>query len=124
MQFWKKQEVGIEFVKHFRAHMAPVKHMTINSNGTLMITVSDDKHGKVFDVVNFDMINILAFDYKPEVAAWVHQPGDAIQVCRSVYYLFNKPRVYSWMNQLTWRLLCLDVKKLGNRNFSGRYLGT
>jgi len=79
VKFWKKQEVGLEFVKHFRAHIAPIKHMTINSNGTLMITVSEDKHGKVFDVVNFDMINILAFDYAPEVAAWVHQPGDAIQ---------------------------------------------
>jgi len=79
VKFWKKQEVGIEFVKHFRAHLAPVRHMTINSNGTLMITVSEDKHGKVFDVVNFDMINILAFDFVPEVVAWVHQPGDAIQ---------------------------------------------
>ena len=54
--------------------------MTINSNGTLMISISEDKHGKVFDVVNFDMINILAFDFTPEVAAWIHQPGDAIQV--------------------------------------------
>ena len=79
-QFWKKQEVGLEFVKHFRAHLAPIKNMTINSNGTLMISISEDKHGKVFDVVNFDMINILAFDFTPEVAAWIHQPGDAIQV--------------------------------------------
>ena len=80
LQFWKKQEVGLEFVKHFRAHLAPIKNMTVNSNGTLMISISEDKHGKVFDVVNFDMINILAFDFTPEVAAWIHQPGDAIQV--------------------------------------------
>jgi len=79
VKFWKKQEVGLEFVKHFRAHLAPIKNMTINSNGTLMISISEDKHGKVFDVVNFDMINILAFDFTPEVAAWIHQPGDAIQ---------------------------------------------
>ena len=42
------------------------------------ISVSNDKHGKVFDVVNFDMINILALDFVPEYAAWVHQAGAAI----------------------------------------------
>jgi peptidylprolyl isomerase domain and WD repeat-containing protein 1 len=36
VKFWKKREVGIEFVKHFRAHLASVKHMTVNSTGTLM----------------------------------------------------------------------------------------
>ncbi len=79
IKFWKKQDVGVEFVKHFRAHLGSIKHMTVNSNGTLMITVSEDKHGKVFDVVNFDMINILSLDFVPSCAAWVHQPGDAIQ---------------------------------------------
>ena len=82
--------MGLEFVKHFRAHLAPIKNMTINSNGTLMISISEDKHGKVFDVVNFDMINILAFDFTPEVAAWIHQPGDAIQV---QFFFFHKPMI-------------------------------
>ena len=53
--------------------------MTINSTSTLLITISEDKHGKVFDVVNFDMINILSLDFVPECAAWIHQAGDAIQ---------------------------------------------
>ena len=79
VKFWKKREVGIEFVKHFRAHLASIKHMTINSTGTLLITISEDKHGKVFDVVNFDMINILSLDFVPECAAWIHQAGNAIQ---------------------------------------------
>lgn len=79
VKFWKKQEVGIEFVKHFRAHLGSIKHMTVNSNGTLMITISEDKHGKVFDVVNFDMINIFNFDYVPNYAAWIHEAGDAVQ---------------------------------------------
>ena len=98
VKFWKKRDVGIEFVKHFRAHIGTIRHMTINSTGTLMyvyifsfsfkqitntiiyfrISVSNDKHGKVFDVVNFDMINILALDFVPEYAAWVHQAGAAI----------------------------------------------
>lgn len=55
-----------------------------------MISISEDKHGKVFDVVNFDMINILAFDFTPEVSAWIHQPGDAIQV---QFFFFHKPMI-------------------------------
>ena len=39
-----------------------------------------DKHGKVFDVVNFDMINILSLDFVPEYATWIHQAGAAIPV--------------------------------------------
>ena len=78
VKFWKKQLVGIEFVKHFRAHLASIKHMTINNPGTLLITISEDKKGKVFDVVNFDMINILSLDFVPECAVWIHQAGDAI----------------------------------------------
>lgn len=71
VKFWKKQDVGVEFVKHFRAHLGSLQHMAINANGTLMITISEDKHGKVFDVVNFDMINILALDFVPHCACWV-----------------------------------------------------
>ncbi len=78
VKFWKKREVGIEFVKHFRAHLGSVKFMTVNSTGTLLITVSDDKAGKVFDVKNFDMINILSLGFVPETACWIHQAGDAI----------------------------------------------
>jgi hypothetical protein len=37
------------------------------------ISISNDKFGKVFDVVNFDMINILKLDYVPEAVAWIHQ---------------------------------------------------
>ena len=41
VKFWKKREVGIEFVKHFRAHLASIRHMTMNSTGTIMITISE-----------------------------------------------------------------------------------
>ena len=36
VKFWKKREVGIEFVKHFRAHLASIKDMNVNCKGTLM----------------------------------------------------------------------------------------
>ena len=59
IKFWKKKQVGIEFVKHFRAHLGNVQDVAVNHNGILLCTVSNDKHAKVFDVVNFDMINVI-----------------------------------------------------------------
>ena len=33
--------------------------MALNASGTLLATISSDRHAKVFDVQNFDMINII-----------------------------------------------------------------
>lgn len=53
IKFWKKQEIGIEFVKHFRTHLGNVQAISVNSTGTLLASISNDKSLKVFDVVNF-----------------------------------------------------------------------
>jgi len=78
IKFWKKIEVGVEFVKHFRAHLSAISHLAVNCTGSLLATVSVDKAVKVFDVINFDMINILKLDYTPSTAAWIHRAGDAV----------------------------------------------
>ena len=53
LKLWKKHEVGIEFVKHYRAHLQQVVGVSASADGTLFASVSDDGTGKVFDVVNF-----------------------------------------------------------------------
>ena len=53
IKFWKKQEEGVEFVKHFRAHLGNVQQLAANSSGTRLVSLSNDKSLKVFDVVNF-----------------------------------------------------------------------
>lgn len=78
VKFWKKMEESIEFVKHFRSHLGPITDMTVNYNGSLLCTVSSDKSLKVFDVINFDMINMMRLNYSPLCAEWVHGLGDAI----------------------------------------------
>lgn len=78
LKFWKKQEEGIEFVKHFRCHLAPISHVAANSTGTLLCTASQEKTIKVFDVVNFDMINMISIEFEPYCAEWVHSAGDPI----------------------------------------------
>ncbi|XP_013778129.1 peptidylprolyl isomerase domain and WD repeat-containing protein 1-like [Limulus polyphemus] len=78
VKFWKKEEQGIEFVKHFRTHLGNVQDVTANLTGTLFCSVSNDKSLKVFDVVNFDMINMMKLSFVPGRCEWVHNAGDPI----------------------------------------------
>lgn len=78
IKFWKKLEVGVEFVKHFRAHLSPISQLCVNVTGSLLCTVSSDKAIKVFDVINFDMINIIQLGYVPACVGWIHRAGDPV----------------------------------------------
>ncbi|XP_022710991.1 peptidylprolyl isomerase domain and WD repeat-containing protein 1-like [Varroa jacobsoni] len=80
VKFWKKEAGGIEFVKHFRAHLGKIEGVASNWDGSLLCTISDDKSLKVFEVVSFDLMNMLQFDYTPGHCEWVHTKGDAIRV--------------------------------------------
>jgi peptidylprolyl isomerase domain and WD repeat-containing protein 1 len=95
LKLWKKKELGIEFVKHYRAHLTPVTAVSASADGQLFASVSEDGSAKVFDVVNFgglglafffvpisdcnrvDMINIIKLGYTPHACCWVHQRGQA-----------------------------------------------
>ncbi|CAK1584908.1 unnamed protein product [Parnassius mnemosyne] len=94
LKFWKKQEEGIEFVKHFRCHLAPISHVATNSTGTLLCTTSPEKTVKVFDVVNFDMINMISIEFEPYCAEWVHSAGDPISALAISEKSSNKIHVF------------------------------
>jgi peptidylprolyl isomerase domain and WD repeat-containing protein 1 len=53
IKFWQKQESGIEFVKHYRAHMQPVTGISASADGQLFASISEDGNAKVFDIMNF-----------------------------------------------------------------------
>ena len=53
VKFWKKQAVGIEFVKQYRAHLGPVTSVSVTADGSIFASASSDKTVKIFDVVNF-----------------------------------------------------------------------
>jgi peptidylprolyl isomerase domain and WD repeat-containing protein 1 len=61
VKLWKKQETGIEFIKHYRAHMQPVVGVSASTDGQLFATISTDGTAKVFDVVNFGKCLLLVF---------------------------------------------------------------
>uniref|UniRef100_A0A914I6V2 peptidylprolyl isomerase n=1 Tax=Globodera rostochiensis TaxID=31243 RepID=A0A914I6V2_GLORO len=80
LKFWKKKHnEGIEFVKHFRCHLKGFSDIAINHTGALMATCcTQDKTVKVFDVANFDMINMFKLDFSPRCVCFVHQGSDLI----------------------------------------------
>lgn len=53
LKLWKKQENGIEFVKHYRASLKAIVGVCASEDGKLFATVSEGGEGRVFDVVNF-----------------------------------------------------------------------
>ncbi|KAI8053441.1 hypothetical protein BDF22DRAFT_725943 [Syncephalis plumigaleata] len=77
LKFWKKLDEGIEFVKHYRAHLGEITGTSVSVDGTLFASTAVDKAIKVFDVVNFDMINIINIDYVPGSICWIHRRGQA-----------------------------------------------
>ncbi|CAG8670190.1 15016_t:CDS:10, partial [Gigaspora rosea] len=77
LKFWKKNERGIEFVKHFRSHLGNITGISVSADGLLLATTAIDKALKVYDVINFDMINMMKFDYIPNCICWIHRRGQA-----------------------------------------------
>ncbi|KAI9193340.1 uncharacterized protein BJ171DRAFT_528938 [Polychytrium aggregatum] len=83
VKFWKKTEKGIEFVKHYRAHLSAIVAVALSHDGLLFATAGADKALKIFDVVNFDMINLIKLDYLPNSLSWACQKGQiqALLLC-------------------------------------------
>lgn len=86
VKFWKKQELGIEFVKHYRAHIGVVTATATSADGSLFASAGSDGTIKVFDVFNFDLINILNLgqDITPRALAWVHRRGGRVDAVLAV----------------------------------------
>lgn len=53
VKFWKKQAVGIEFVKMFRAHASEILGVSVSADGRSYASIGADKAVKIFDVVTF-----------------------------------------------------------------------
>lgn len=78
VKFWKKEDAGVEFVKHFRAHLGKIVSIAVSSDGAYLCTAADDKSIKIFDIIGFDMINMMKTDFVPGCCEWICKCGDAI----------------------------------------------
>jgi len=75
VKIWKKLPKGIEFVKHFLSHLGPVVDMSITLDGLHAATCSLDSTLKMYDVVNYDMMNIINLEFTPSACCWISRAG-------------------------------------------------
>ena len=72
LKFWKKGQVGIEFIKTFKAHMGKITGMALTLNEERLITVcAQEQSFKLFDVLNFDVIHFMRLGFAPGDCAFV-----------------------------------------------------
>lgn len=72
LKFWKKGQVGIEFIKTFRAHLGKVTGIAITQNEQRLVTVCETEQTlKLFDVLNFDVIHFFKLGFSPGDCAFV-----------------------------------------------------
>lgn len=76
LKFWKKKAIGIEFAKHFKAHVGPIEGLAVSVDGLLCCSISNDKSVKIYDVVNYDMMLMIRLPFIPGTVEWVYKQGD------------------------------------------------
>jgi peptidylprolyl isomerase domain and WD repeat-containing protein 1 len=75
VKFWKKNNIGtLEFIKSFRAHSSPLTFAALSPDGCWLATGSFDKSIKIFDIENFDMIEIISYDEIVGQMIWWKSP--------------------------------------------------
>ena len=76
VKFWRKTVQSIEFVKAYRAHLQPITSVAIAHNEDRYATCSAIEQSiKVFDVVNFDLMNMIKLSFTPNIIMFVHKPN-------------------------------------------------
>ena len=55
-KLYKRNPAGIDFVKHYHAHLGAVHDLQVSADGQRLCTTSADNTIKFYDVVGFDMI--------------------------------------------------------------------
>jgi len=98
VKFWKKQDGGIEFVKDYRAHLGDITAVDASPDGLRFATCALDQKVKVFDVINFDMINMIDLGYTPSHLKWVYSGGSIIMKLAVVEKDSNKITIYDSTN--------------------------
>ncbi|TDH74338.1 hypothetical protein CCR75_004623 [Bremia lactucae] len=75
VKFWKKMGKGIEFVKHYKAHLSEICGLAVSADGLRLCSTSADRSIKFYDVLAFDMVNMLSVTYTPAECCWISAKG-------------------------------------------------
>lgn len=72
IKFWKKNATGIDFAKSFKAHSGLIEDISVTSSGSELASIGRlDKSVKIFDIINFDMINMIDLSFEPGCVEWI-----------------------------------------------------
>lgn len=58
--------------------LGAIVDMKITSDGHTLCTVGTDNALKIFEVINFDMINMLLLDFTPAACSWLNEGGSNV----------------------------------------------
>lgn len=78
VKFWKKMSKGIEFVKHYKAHLGEIRGLAIAKDGLRLCTTATDQTVKFYDVLGFDMVNMLQLAFVPSECCWIYRKGAVV----------------------------------------------
>lgn len=53
VKFWKKVNVGVEFVKEYKAHSGEIRSVSVSQDGRSLATAGADATIKIFDVASY-----------------------------------------------------------------------
>lgn len=77
LKFWKKNYLGIEFIKQYKAHAGKISGISVSNSGFYLCTCSSkDESIKIFDVINFDMINFIKLKFVPYQCVFISKYSD------------------------------------------------
>jgi peptidylprolyl isomerase domain and WD repeat-containing protein 1 len=72
VKFWKKMHGSIEFVKHYQAHLGPIHEMVMSPDEKQLMTMSSDSMIKFFEIIGFDMSNMIEIAFVPKSGIWIY----------------------------------------------------
>jgi len=70
LKFWKKVPGDVEFVKAYKAHLGPFAALALAADAARLCSAgAEDRALKLYDVLNFDMVDTLALPFPPGAAS-------------------------------------------------------
>ena len=106
VKWWKKVRGGIEFIRQYRAHTAPLVSLTVDATGDNAASVGCDQQLRFYDVTNFDMVNGVELGFMPAASVWVHSSGRKPMVAVSRR---DAPEVYFYHSDATQPVNVIDA---------------
>lgn len=90
VKFWKKTIKSIEFIKTFQAHRKRITALSVSPDDQRFCTTSSDQRLKIFDILHFDMTNILDLHYVPSNALWLNDSNIVVSdLCSKHLRVYN-----------------------------------